>query len=460
MSATYHQLNGKKSQGHLQQLLLRVYEQLSIIEGYWAYPSKSLLDQLKGHIDKMEFAALNQQASEAVKSISGEHFKLKKWKKPHNHENGNGSDLDETKDTGNSNCHYFEVLFVDNLYAAEEDDIREKFARIKDNNDNYIYEIVFAKSFQDALIALKFNYNIQSVVIRYGVEFASINNIKQLKPFLYDILKCDYSKLSEDELGLTLGRKIKEFRPEVDLFYVTDKTLDQTDTETLDLFRRIFYRQEDVQEAHLSIRRGITERFEAPFFKALVDYSQRPTGVFHAMPISRGNSVFKSNWIREMGEFYGRNIFLAETSATTGGLDSLLQPTGTLKKAMNLAAEAFGSQYTYFVTNGTSTANKIVLQGLVKPHDIVLVDRDCHKSHHYAMVLSGAYPVYLDSYPLSDYTMYGAVPLEHIKEKLLLLKKEGRLASVKMILLTNCTFDGLVYNVQKVMEEVLAIKPD
>jgi arginine decarboxylase len=178
------------------------------------------------------------------------------------------------------------------------------------------------------------------------------------------------------------------------------------------------------------------------------------------MPISRGNSVFKSHWIRDMGDFYGRNLFLAETSATTGGLDSLLQPTGSLKKAMHLAAEAFGSQHTFFVTNGTSTANKIVLQGLVKPGDIVLIDRDCHKSHHYAMVLSGAYPVYLDSYPLSDYTMYGAVPLAHIKEKLLGLKAEGKLERVKMLLLTNCTFDGIVYNVQRVMEEVLAIKPD
>ena len=97
---------------------------------------------------------------------------------------------------------------------------------------------------------------------------------------------------------------------------------------------------------------------------------------------------------------------------------------------------------------------------MVEPGDLVLIDRDCHKSHHYGMVLSGAYPVYLDSYPIEEYSMYGAVPLEHIKEKLLQLKAAGRLDKVKMLLLTNCTFDGLVYNVERVMEEVLAIKPD
>ena len=89
-----------------------------------------------------------------------------------------------------------------------------------------------------------------------------------------------------------------------------------------------------------------------------------------------------------------------------------------------------------------------------------MVDRDCHKSHHYGLVLAGAFPAYLDSYPIQEYSMYGAVPLRIIKERLIALSKAGRLDKVKMLLLTNCTFDGLVYNVERVMEEVLAIKPD
>jgi arginine decarboxylase len=101
-----------------------------------------------------------------------------------------------------------------------------------------------------------------------------------------------------------------------------------------------------------------------------------------------------------------------------------------------------------------------VVQAIVRPGDIVLVDRDCHKSHHYGMVLAGAQVVYLDSYPLSNFSMYGAVPLREIKEKLLMLKRAGKLDRVRMLLLTNCTFDGIVYNVERVMEECLAIKPD
>jgi arginine decarboxylase len=98
--------------------------------------------------------------------------------------------------------------------------------------------------------------------------------------------------------------------------------------------------------------------------------------MFHALPISRGKSIWKSHWIRDMGDFYGPNIFMAETSSTAGGLDSLLQPTGPLKAAQEKLARAYGSKRSYFVTNGTSTANKIVMQALTRPNDIVLVSHD------------------------------------------------------------------------------------
>ena len=143
-----------------------------------------------------------------------------------------------------------------------------------------------------------------------------------------------------------------------------------------------------------------------------------------------------------------------------GGLDSLLEPTGPLREAQQLAAKTFGSRQTYFVTNGTSTANKIVVQALVQPGDIVLVDRNCHQSHHYGLMLAGAMVTYLEAYPLNQYSMYGAVPLTEIKRQLLALRRAGKLDRVKMLLLTNCTFDGIVYDVGRVMEECLAIKPD
>ena len=213
-------------------------------------------------------------------------------------------------------------------------------------------------------------------------------------------------------------------------------------------------------ELHLAVLDGVGERYLTPYFDNLKKYAQRPIGTFHALPIARGKSVFRSNWIRDMGEFYGANLFLAESSATTGGLDSLLEPTGNIKVAQAAAARAFGGDHAFFVTNGTSTSNKIVHSALVRPGDIVLIDRDCHKSHHYGLVLAGGQPYYIDAYPLAQYSMYGSVPIRPIKEALLKLKAEGKLHKARMLVLTNCTFDGHVANVKRTMEECLAIKPD
>ena len=78
-----------------------------------------------------------------------------------------------------------------------------------------------------------------------------------------------------------------------------------------------------------------------------------------------------------------------------------------------MAARAFGADRVFFVTNGTSTSNKMAVQALLAPGDIAIVDRNCHKSHHYGMVLAGAQPLYVEAFPMTEYSMYGAVPLQH-----------------------------------------------
>ncbi|AVR46803.1 ornithine decarboxylase [Christiangramia fulva] len=441
---------------HRQQVL-KLLEDCMGIECYFAFPGLAKINGLSEMLNRKEFTALSHQVAEITRLLVSDGYR-------------NSPDFTEDEEPGMESengelqqgvrKNYFEVLFVEDISAKEETKLRHDLKDLRGSNEQFSYGIVVQRSFEDAMIALLFNYNIQAVVVRYAPPYRSKNITSLIKPFIQNALNLDFSSYPETELGPILGKIIKKFRPEIDTYYVTDTALNNLKDSTLKSFRRIFYRVEDLQELHLSVLRGISERYETPFFSALKEYSKKPTGIFHAMPISRGNSVFKSRWINDFGNFYGRNMFLAETSSTTGGLDSLLQPKGSLKKAQKMASDTYGSLNTFFVTNGTSTANKIVVQAMIRPGDVVLIDRDCHKSHHYGLVLAGAYPVYLDSYPIEEYSMYGAVPLEQIKEKLLKLKKAGRLDLAKMLLLTNCTFDGLVYNVEKVMEEVLAIKPD
>lgn len=436
----------------------QILKDLVGVERYFAFPGMNRMRNLESILSRNEFAAFANKVSETTRQLVSDSYRSH----PDflNDDETTMSEVEEREKLDGVKKNYFEVLFVEDMSENDELALHQRLRELRDPDEKFTYGVIVQKSFQDALIALIFNYNIQAIVIRYGTPYHAKSIKPLIKPYIQNALKIDLAHRTEAQLGPILGKLARQFRPELDTYYVTDTALADLKDSTIKSFRRIFYRREDLQEIQLTIMRGIRERYETPFFSALKDYSKKPTGVFHAMPISRGNSVFKSRWIKDFGDFYGRNMFLAETSATTGGLDSLLQPTGPLKKAQEMARDAYGSQHTFFVTNGTSTANKIVMQALVQPGDVVLIDRDCHKSHHYGLVLAGAYPVYLDSYPIQEYSMYGAVPLEQIKEKLLQLKKAGRLDKVKMLLLTNCTFDGVVYNVQRVMEEVLAIKPD
>ncbi|QNJ92297.1 ornithine decarboxylase [Mycolicibacterium fluoranthenivorans] len=356
---------------------------------------------------------------------------------------------------------YFEVLVVEKMTEAQERALRKEVRSWRRPDDEFVYELVVVGSGDEALIAARLNVNLQAVVIRRRFSHQSPRDLTTLSEFIDHTLSHDLDDhKSPDERAAILAKSLHELRPELDLFLMTEIEVEDIAGRLGQSFRRVFHAREGVLELHLSILQGVAARYRTPFFSALKQYSHRPTGVFHALPISQGKSIVNSHWIKDMVGFYGLDVFMAETSATCGGLDSLLEPTGPLRESQQLAAEAYGSRHTYFVTNGTSTANKIVTQSLVAPGDIVLLDRNCHQSHHYGMMLAGANVVYLEAYPLADYTMYGAVPLREIKSKLLALKAAGKLDRVKMISLTNCTFDGIVYDTERVMEECLAIKPD
>lgn len=433
---------------------------LEPIEAYWAFPGRRGLEQLRKLLGREDFSGFAHLVSRIVKALISGSYRRHFIDVSHEDEHDPEKEVIDPIEERAHARPYFEVLFVDDLTSAQEEAQRLALRDMRRADDQFIYESITVPSFEDALIAVLFNHNIQSVVVRYDFRFESLNNLKILQRYLNRVDEEELEDIEVEDYGPELCRLIRKVRPELDTFLITDRSVEDIAGRDLGGCLRVFYNQEDYMELHLNILRGVNSRYKTPFFTALKEYSKQPTGVFHAMPISRGKSIIRSNWIRDMGDFYGMNIFLAETSATSGGLDSLLDPHGPIKKSQESAARAFGSKHTFFATNGTSTCNKIVVQAIVQPGDIVLVDRDCHKSHHYGMVLSGASVVYLDSYPLSEYSMYGAVPLKEIKKQLLELKKAGKLDRVRMLLLTNCTFDGIVYNVERVMEECLAIKPD
>ena len=438
---------------------VKLLDTLLPYEDYFAYPGPRLVSVLKERAATGDMVGALRAARRISAALMSRAYR----------ENSAAWDEDDDAGAGapeaaGSDFHgrqYFEALFVMASPPAAWPQQMRMIRKLRRAQDAYVYEPVCVGSFEDAMLAIVLNPAIQSVVMFEGFPYASSHHAPLLRQILAEALALDPAKAPVAEFGLQLTRAIKRVRPELDLFLLDDARPEEivSDPAAVGL-RRVFYEVEEPFEVHLSILDGVDERVRTPFFDNLKQYAQKPVGTFHALPVARGKSIFKSDWIRDMGEFYGPTLFLAESSATTGGLDSLLEPTGNIKKAQEAAARAFGADQVFFVTNGTSTSNKMVYQALCVPGDIAIVDRNCHKSHHYGMVLSGVQPVYVEAYPLTAYSMYGAVPIAHIKKAMLDLKAAGRLDRLRLISLTNVTFDGQMYDPRRVMEECLAIKPD
>ena len=439
------------------------FQELRQWEDFFAYPGQVLLSSLEERINSGDAVGAARSIQSIGNSLLTHSYRsnLADWENEDQASINLGERVPVTGEDAAAHRPYFEVLIVSPARRSAWQELAQDLRKLRRAQDKFVYEPVFVASFEDAVLAAILNGSIEAVVVYEGISFNSSHNSPILREFLTSHLAASGIDPSSSDHSMALARGLKQLRPELDIYYLSDREVEKVAGDVnANFLRRVFYQVEEPLELHLSILDGIADRFDTPYFDNLQKYAQRPIGTFHALPVARGKSIFKSNWISDMGRFYGINLFLAESSATTGGLDSLLEPTGNIKVAQDKAARAFGADHVFFVTNGTSTSNKMVEQALLGPGDIVLVDRNCHKSHHYGAVISGAYPLYVEAFPLTQYSMYGAVPLRTIKKALLDLKAEGRLDRARLLVLTNCTFDGHIYNPERVMEECLAIKPD
>jgi arginine decarboxylase len=447
----------------LRQEATALLAQLGPLEDLCGYPGPALMAQVNERLKAGDGAGLARLTQRISISLLSNSYRddPEAWKADDEEDDPHMPKvLPPSIGRGQARKPYCEALIVSpgdrSTWAAT----REGFRKLRRDTDEFVVEPVIVGSFEDAALAVLVNYNIQAVVMFDGFGYASQASLPDLRELVAAYMP-QAAAARDGDLAMLLSRAVHAVRPELDVYLSTDRDVAKlAGADDAAGIRRVFYALEEMLELHLAILEGINDRYVTPYFDNLKKYAQRPIGTFHALPIARGKSIFKSNWIRDMGEFYGANLFLAESCATTGGLDSLLEPTGNIKMAQDKAARAFGGDRTYLVTNGTSTSNKIIHMAVCRPGDIVLIDRDCHKSHHYGLVLAGAQPYYIDAFPLTQYSMYGSLAIKPIKDALLQLKAEGKLDRVRMLVLTNCTFDGHVANVERTMLECLAIKPD
>jgi arginine decarboxylase len=193
------------------------------------------------------------------------------------------------------------------------------------------------------------------------------------------------------------------------------------------------------------------DRLAPPMFKALMDYTLHGAYSWHT-PGHGGGVAFRKSPVGQLFHaFFGENTLRSDISVSVGSLGSLLDHVGPIAEGERNAARIFGSDETLFVVGGTSTANKIVWHGMVSRGDLVLCDRNCHKSILHSLIMTGATPIYLTP-SRNGLGIIGPISKDQFTSKSIKAKIRAnpfagdKDAKVRLMVVTNSTYDGLCYN--------------
>ncbi len=218
---------------------------------------------------------------------------------------------------------------------------------------------------------------------------------------------------------------------------------------------------EDTPEfiARMILREAKTylESRKPPFFKALTQYAADGSYSWHCPGHSGGVAFLKSPVGQMFHQFFGENMLRADVCNAVDELGQLLDHTGPIAASERNAARIYNCDHLYFVTNGTSTSNKIVWNSTVAPGDVVVVDRNCHKSVLHSIIMTGAIPVFLRP-TRNHYGIIGPIPKsefawENIQQKIeenpFIIDKKIK---PRVLTITQSTYDGVLYNVEEIKE--------
>ena len=200
------------------------------------------------------------------------------------------------------------------------------------------------------------------------------------------------------------------------------------------------------------------EGVQPPFFKALLDYAEDGSYSWHCPGHSGGVAFLKSPVGQMFHQFFGENMLRADVCNAVEELGQLLDHDGAIGESERNAARIFNADHCFFVTNGTSTSNKIVWHHTVAPGDVVVVDRNCHKSVLHSIIMTGAVPVFLKP-TRNHFGIIGPIPQSEfepaaieakIKANPLLKGKASSTLKPKVLTLTQSTYDGVLYNTETI----------
>ncbi|MDD2932902.1 MAG: arginine/lysine/ornithine decarboxylase [Methylotenera sp.] len=256
--------------------------------------------------------------------------------------------------------------------------------------------------------------------------------------------------------------EIRHRNEEIPIFlYGETRTSRHIPNDVLRELHGFIHMNEDTPEfvARLIIReaRAYLDSLPPPFFKALTHYAADGSYSWHCPGHSGGVAFLKSPVGQMFHQFFGENMLRADVCNAVDELGQLLDHTGPVAASERNAARIYNCDHLYFVTNGTSTSNKIVWNSTVAPGDIVVVDRNCHKSVLHAIIMTGAIPVFLMP-TRNHFGIIGPIPKSEFAWENIQKKIErnpfatDKNAKPRVLTITQSTYDGVLYNVEEIKE--------
>ena len=308
-----------------------------------------------------------------------------------------------------------------------------------------------------------------------GIEVLGVTSFGDLSSFAQQqsrasafILSVDDEEFSSEEADSTIAELrafVKEIRfrnAEIPIFlYGETRTSRHIPNDVLRELHGFIHMFEDTPEfvARYIAREARTylDSLSPPFFRALTHYAQDGSYSWHCPGHSGGVAFLKSPVGQMFHQFFGENLLRADVCNAVDELGQLLDHSGPVAASERNAARIFNCDHLFFVTNGTSTSNKMVWHSTVAPGDVVIVDRNCHVSILHAITMTGAVPVFLMP-TRNHFGIIGPIPLEefrweNIQKK---IKANPFARDVKdkprILTLTQSTYDGILYNVDTLKE--------
>ena len=307
-----------------------------------------------------------------------------------------------------------------------------------------------------------------------GVEVLGVTSYGDLTSFAQQQSRASAFILSIDDEEIVEGKPeainqlrsfVKEIRyrnEEIPIFlHGETRTSRHIPNDVLRELHGFIHMNEDTPEfvARLIIReaKAYLDSLAPPFFKALTHYAADGSYSWHCPGHSGGVAFLKSPVGQMFHQFFGENMLRADVCNAVDELGQLLDHTGPIAASERNAARIYNCDHLYFVTNGTSTSNKIVWNSTVAPGDIVVVDRNCHKSILHSIIMTGAIPVFLMP-TRNHFGIIGPIPKsefvwENIQKKIARNPfATDKNAKPRVLTITQSTYDGVIYNVEEIKE--------